>query len=185
MWVPVSFSAYLETPVAAYQAALEPARPLTSLSIAERDRALVEVGQQLKAATWALSIRLSEPATTHGIHADHKLALRGQVHFRARGAAARTQSASVRMALGQQGIQIVPFVLSGSSDWWPQAKPVLGDDGRFEAEVYVGDAAGHAKGKDFVVVVCAVAQGAVTWNKPVAELPVARIESDRITATRV
>jgi hypothetical protein len=184
LWVPVSFSAYEETAITAYQAAFEPAHPLTSLSIAERDEALVRVGRQFKAATWALSLKLSEPALTHGIRSGHKLTLRGQVNFRPRGTAAHLHGGNVRAALVHEGVQIVPFVLSGASDWWPQRKPVLEDDGRFAGEVYVGDAAGHSSGKDFLVVVCAVAQGSVVWNAPVAELPAARIESSRITVTR-
>ena len=145
---------------------------------------MVKVGQQFKAATWALSVQLSEPVAARSVRSGHKLIVRGQVNFRARGTAAYLHGGSVRAALSQACIQIVPFVLSGAAGWWPQGKPVLEDDGQFAGEVYVGDPAGRSHDKDFVVVVCAVAQGAVIWNKPAAELPAARIESSRITVTR-
>ncbi len=184
LWVPVSFSAYEETSIATYQATLDTAHPLTSLSIAELDEALVKVGRQFKAATWALSLHLSEPAATRGIRTGHKLTLRGQIDFRPREANADLYGGNVRMNLAHEGIQIVPFVLSGASEWWPQRKPAIQDDGRFVGEVDVGDAAGRSKGKDFVVVVCAVAETAVLWGKSVAELPAVRIESNRVTVTR-
>lgn len=184
LWVPVSFSAYRVTPIAAYQATLPTTRPLTSLSIADRDQALVEVGEQFEAATWALSIHLSEPEATHGIRTGHKLTLRGQIDFRPREAVAQLHGGNVRVNLAYEGIQIVPFVGLDPFGWWAQRQPAIQDNGQFVGEVNVGDISGRGKGKDFVVVVCAVAEGDVIWKKSVAKLPDARIESSRITVTR-
>ena len=50
LWVPVSASSYDETPIGQYQAALDPARPLKTLSEAEQDAALVQVCKQIKRA---------------------------------------------------------------------------------------------------------------------------------------
>jgi hypothetical protein len=47
MWVAVSASVYKRTPIAVYQAANDPARPLNSLSVANRDKELVRVCEQI------------------------------------------------------------------------------------------------------------------------------------------
>lgn len=70
LWVPVSFIAYRKTPIAEYQAAWEPARPLEVLSKAEQDRILVGVGHQLKTATWSLTMELTQPSTTTTVRVD-------------------------------------------------------------------------------------------------------------------
>ncbi|HEU0077285.1 MAG TPA: GAF domain-containing protein [Longimicrobiaceae bacterium] len=49
-WIPLSFSSYDETPIGRYQAALDPARPLDTMSAAEQNRALVDVCKALKEA---------------------------------------------------------------------------------------------------------------------------------------
>lgn len=49
-WVPVSASSYDETPIGGYQAALDPARPLNTLSEAEQDAALVRLCKDIKRA---------------------------------------------------------------------------------------------------------------------------------------
>jgi len=43
LWVPVRFSSFNITPIAAYQAAHSPEKPLASLSVASRDKALVKI----------------------------------------------------------------------------------------------------------------------------------------------
>ena len=50
VWVPVSASGYEATPIARYQAAWDPKRPLDSLSPAEQNRAMVEVCKKILAA---------------------------------------------------------------------------------------------------------------------------------------
>jgi formylglycine-generating enzyme required for sulfatase activity len=50
LWVAVSASLYTETPIAAYQAANDPAKPLDSLSPAQVDAELVKVAQRIKEA---------------------------------------------------------------------------------------------------------------------------------------
>ena len=50
MWIAVKVSAYEETPIRDYQAANDPRRPLDELSSSEQDRALLKIGQELKAA---------------------------------------------------------------------------------------------------------------------------------------
>ncbi len=50
LWVPVRASMYEDTEIAKYQALGEPSRPLESLSVARRNRALVEICQKIKAA---------------------------------------------------------------------------------------------------------------------------------------
>ena len=185
LWVPVSYSAYSETPIAEYQAVAEPAKPLKSLSQAEQDRVLVEMGHQLKAVTWSLSVHLSEPFKSHGIRSGHQLSIRGYVHFRPRGTSSTlTDGSSVRAALRREGIQIVPFVLSRKSEWWPQGGLEIQDDGTFLGTVCIGDNQGRSVGHDFEVVVCAVSHDTVVWNKPLTKLPDARIESVRVTVTR-
>lgn len=49
-WVPVGFSMYEATPIAEYQAASDPSRPLSSLNGPSRDKAIVEICKQIKAA---------------------------------------------------------------------------------------------------------------------------------------
>ncbi|HEU4882263.1 MAG TPA: GAF domain-containing protein [Longimicrobium sp.] len=49
-WVPVSASSYDETPIGRYQAALDPARPLKTMSEPEQDEALVRVCKDIKRA---------------------------------------------------------------------------------------------------------------------------------------
>lgn len=51
VWVPLSASSYHVTEIRHYQAALDPARPLDSLSDAEQNQALVAVCEKIKAAT--------------------------------------------------------------------------------------------------------------------------------------
>jgi hypothetical protein len=48
LWIPVSFSSYDFTPIAEYQAALPPKKPLNRLSSAQQDGALVEVCHQIR-----------------------------------------------------------------------------------------------------------------------------------------
>jgi hypothetical protein len=50
VWVPISASSYKETEIANYQAAHDPSQPLDSLSLAEQNRAFVEICQKIKAA---------------------------------------------------------------------------------------------------------------------------------------
>ena len=185
LWVPVSFSAYRKTPIAEYQAAWEPARPLEVLSKAEQDRALVGVCQQLEMATWSLTVELTQPAATSGSRTGHQLSIRGRVHFRPRGISSpESAGSSVRAALTREGVQLIPFVYSGPDGWWPQGALRVEDDVSFAGTVSVGDSQGQGVGSDFEVVVCVVAQGAVTWGKPTRELPVARIESRRVMVRR-
>lgn len=49
LWVPISACSYDETPIGDYQAAMDPARPLDSLSEPEQNRAWVAVCKQIKA----------------------------------------------------------------------------------------------------------------------------------------
>jgi hypothetical protein len=51
IWIPLSASLYKETPIASYQAACDPTRPLDSLSPAKRQAALVSICEKIKAAT--------------------------------------------------------------------------------------------------------------------------------------
>jgi TIR domain len=50
LWVAVSASLYRETPLAAYQAANDPARPLDSLSPHQVNAELVKIGEKIKEA---------------------------------------------------------------------------------------------------------------------------------------
>jgi adenylate cyclase len=50
LWVPISASSYDETPIGTYQAALDPGRPLNTLSPPEQDEALVRICKQVKRA---------------------------------------------------------------------------------------------------------------------------------------
>jgi formylglycine-generating enzyme required for sulfatase activity len=50
LWVAVSASLYTETPIAAYQAANDPAKPLDSLSLAQVNAELVKIAQCIKGA---------------------------------------------------------------------------------------------------------------------------------------
>jgi internalin A len=47
LWVPVRASSYKHTPLNNYQAVLDPSRPLASMSAAERDQALVRIGEMI------------------------------------------------------------------------------------------------------------------------------------------
>lgn len=51
VWVPVRDSLYSETIIAEYEAAHDPAFPLASLSAADVDKALVEIGKKIKVST--------------------------------------------------------------------------------------------------------------------------------------
>jgi formylglycine-generating enzyme required for sulfatase activity len=51
LWVAVSASLYTETPIAEYQAANDPAKPLDSLSPAQVNAQLVKIAQRIKEAT--------------------------------------------------------------------------------------------------------------------------------------
>jgi adenylate cyclase len=50
LWVPLSASSFDETPIAAYQATIDPARPLDAMDDAERNRVLVGICKTIKAA---------------------------------------------------------------------------------------------------------------------------------------
>ncbi len=50
VWVPISASAYKQTPIADIQAAYDPATPLDSLLEAQQNKALVEICEQIEAA---------------------------------------------------------------------------------------------------------------------------------------
>lgn len=50
VWVPISASAYKQTPTAEIQAAHDPANPLDSLSEAQQNKALVEICEQIASA---------------------------------------------------------------------------------------------------------------------------------------
>ncbi len=50
LWVPVRFSSYARTPIAGYQAAHSPEKPLASLSAAARDKALVRICEIIQQA---------------------------------------------------------------------------------------------------------------------------------------
>jgi small GTP-binding protein len=50
LWVAVSHSMYKETPIAEYQAASDPSKPLDSLSPAEANRVMVRICEQIKEA---------------------------------------------------------------------------------------------------------------------------------------
>jgi hypothetical protein len=50
LWVPVRFSSFARTPIAAYQAAHSPEKPLASLSPAARDKALVKICEIIQQA---------------------------------------------------------------------------------------------------------------------------------------
>ena len=51
VWVPVRACLWQETPIEAYQAAHDPAKPLASLSEADQDSALVTICKAIKAAS--------------------------------------------------------------------------------------------------------------------------------------
>jgi formylglycine-generating enzyme required for sulfatase activity len=58
LWVAVSYSLYTETPIAAYQAANDPAKPLDYLSPAEVNAELVKIARKIKeAATRPIALR--------------------------------------------------------------------------------------------------------------------------------
>lgn len=59
LWVPLSYSSYDETEIREYQAASDPAQPLSSLGEADQDRLLVDICRAVKASTWSLEIRLN------------------------------------------------------------------------------------------------------------------------------
>ena len=50
VWVPISASSYMKTPIADLQAAYDPASPLDSLSEAQQNKALVEICEKIEAA---------------------------------------------------------------------------------------------------------------------------------------
>jgi hypothetical protein len=51
LWVAVSYSLYMETDIAAYQAANNPARPLDALSPSALNEELVKIAQKIREAT--------------------------------------------------------------------------------------------------------------------------------------
>ncbi|MEH2182973.1 TIR domain-containing protein [Nostoc sp.] len=51
IWIPLSYSSYEETEIEKYQAAHSPRQPIDSLSIAEQNRALVDICKKIKAAS--------------------------------------------------------------------------------------------------------------------------------------
>lgn len=58
VWIPVEACAYETSPVARYQAASDPAHPLSTLQRSEQDRVLAEISEHIKAA----ATEISEPA---------------------------------------------------------------------------------------------------------------------------
>jgi hypothetical protein len=49
VWIPVGACAYETSPIARYHAASDPSRPLSTLSVADRDRVLAEISQRITA----------------------------------------------------------------------------------------------------------------------------------------
>jgi hypothetical protein len=62
LWVPVSASLYKQTPIAQYQAATDPARPLDSLTSAEVNKQLVSIAEKIQAAL-AVEFTVTSPRT--------------------------------------------------------------------------------------------------------------------------
>ncbi len=62
VWIPVRHSLYTETEIRDYQAAHDPAHPLSELSSAEQDKALVEIALHIKEAFEAVARELPPPA---------------------------------------------------------------------------------------------------------------------------
>lgn len=50
LWVPLSASSYDETPIGAYQAVIDPQRPIDVMTLPEQNAALVRVCKQIKSA---------------------------------------------------------------------------------------------------------------------------------------
>jgi internalin A len=63
VWIPVSFSAYKKTPIAQYQAAHDPNRPLDSLKGAQRKKTLVEVCDYIMEAAQSPSTQAHNSAS--------------------------------------------------------------------------------------------------------------------------
>ena len=49
-WIPISASLYEETRLKDYQAAIDPSRPLDSLTLSKRNQALVQIAKQIRDA---------------------------------------------------------------------------------------------------------------------------------------
>ncbi len=180
LWVPVSYSSYLETPIAKYQAASDPAQPLKTMTEGEQDRVWVEICAQLKHATWALHLELS---SLNKEVRGSELAIKGKAIFRSP-ASAKDHVPGVAAALKKMNVQLVPFVFSFDSGWWAQ-KPVVPDaNGDIEGSVYVGRADTADVGKTFDIRLCAIARDFSSWNKGLEKLPPVRIESKAVTVKR-
>jgi hypothetical protein len=171
-WIPVSFSNYSETPLAAYLAAADPERPLRDLSEAKQDRVLVEICHALKHSTWSLRIVLDKigPAVEWCPNVS------GKVTFKPKGG----EKVHLKHWLQSSGLQLVPYVFSPRSGWWAQKQVEPDANGKFSGKIYVGKA--HTKDETFTIVVCAVSQ--VTWGKGTPMLPEVRIESNRLELER-
>ena len=64
LWVAVRHSLYEETEIARYQAVNDPTRPLAGISGANREKELVRVCKEIKAAALETSLKTSIPAST-------------------------------------------------------------------------------------------------------------------------
>jgi TIR domain len=182
LWVPVSSSSYRETPIANYQAASDPRRPLRILTHGKQDRALVKICRRIKDATWSLSLELEESAEKEV--KQNMLPINGRVSFRAR-ISNGDPNQNIVTALDQMGIQIVPFVFSSQSGWWAQKVVEPDTNGSFKDSVYVGRPGTADAGKRFQIRLCAVAKGSFAFYKGLRNLPPVRIESNTVTVQRI
>jgi len=71
IWVPVGHSGFADTEIAKYQAAFDPARPLSTLTPAEADEALVEISKKIIKAATANIMEAPKPFALSIENTDH------------------------------------------------------------------------------------------------------------------